>query len=81
MTFDILGNRAEDSEFNFFVDFIKQLPHNGWEYAGMNVELDPTVDYSAKNIKFRWLDLDEGFNDKILLSTKEEFLNTFLKIA
>ena len=81
MTFDAFGTRKEKSHFNNFVDFISEQPHDNWEYYGMSVELDPTVDFVNETIKFRWLDLNEGFNDKIILKTKEDFFTTFKKVS
>ena len=81
MTFDFFGTRKENSTFNNFVDFIISQPHNCWEYFGMEVELDPTVDFNNENIKIRWIDINEGFNDKVILKSKDEFLSMFKKIA
>ncbi len=83
MTFDIRGTKIESDNqvFNNFVDFIKEQDFAGWEYLGMNVELDPTVCYSDESILIRWCDLDEGFNDKILLNTIEEFKKNFKRVV
>lgn len=81
MTFDFFGTRKENSTFNNFVDFIISQPHNGWEYFDMEVELDPTVDFNNENIKIRWIDINEGFNDKVILKSKDEFLSMFKKNA
>ncbi len=81
MTFDSFGTRNDNPLFNEFVDFIENESHENWRYQGMNVELDPTVDFNNENIKIRWFELNEGFNDKVILKTKKEFLNTFTKIA
>lgn len=43
----------------------------------MSVELDPTVCYSDESILIRWQDLDEGFNDRIVFNTIEEFKKNF----
>ena len=81
MTFDFFGTRKEKSTFNDFVDFIVSQPHNCWEYFGMEVELDPTVDFVNENIKIRWNDVNEGFNDKIILNSIKDFNNNFVKIS
>lgn len=81
MTFDFFGTRKENSTFNNFVDFIISQSHDGWEYFDMEVELDPTVDFNNENIKIRWIDINEGFNDKVILKSKDEFLSMFKKIA
>ncbi|MBR4373887.1 MAG: hypothetical protein IKP49_05935 [Treponema sp.] len=81
MTFDSFGKRNRNSPFDDFVTFIENESHDGWEYYGMKVELDPTVDFKNETIKVRWQDLDEGFNDKLILKNKKEFLDTFSKIS
>ena len=80
MTFDYFGERKNSFPFNDFVDFISQQSHVGWEFSGMEVELDPTVDFKNETIKVRWLDLNEGFNDMVILKDKNEFLTTFRKL-
>ncbi|MEE1290602.1 MAG: hypothetical protein UHW86_06175 [Spirochaetota bacterium] len=83
MTFDIRGTKTEsdNSIFNNFVDFIKEQDFDGWEYLGMSVELDPTVCYSDESILIRWQDLDEGFNDRIVFNTIEEFKKNFKRVV
>ena len=81
MTFDSFGKINRNSPFDDFVTFIENESHDGWEYYGMKVELDPTVDFKNETIKVRWQDLDEGFNDKLILKNKKEFLDTFSKIS
>lgn len=49
-----------------------------WEYMGLKVELDPTIDFGSENILVRWLDIEEGFNDKIIVNSLNEF-NSFFK--
>lgn len=81
MTFDFFGTKKESSSFNDFVNFIISQPHDGWEYFGMNVELNPTVDFINENIKIRWYTLDGDFNDKVILSSIKDFNNNFIKIS
>lgn len=49
-----------------------------WEYMGLKVELDPTIDFGSENILVRWLNIEEGFNDKIIVNSLNEF-NSFFK--
>lgn len=79
MCFDFFGERTDGRDFTIFVDYIASLPHDGWQYMGMSVELDPTVDYKNETIKVRWTELNERFNDKIIIRTKEEFLEHFTR--
>jgi len=44
-----------------------------WEYMGLKVEIDPTIDFNSENILVRWLDIEEGFNDKIIVNSLNEF--------
>lgn len=48
-----------------------------WEYFSMKVELDPTIDFESNNALIRWLDLEEGFNDKIIVNSLAEFETHF----
>ena len=82
MTFDYFGAKRNASvKFNDFVDFISSKNQSGWEHFGMDVELDPTVDFKNENIKIRWTDINEGFCDKVIVKSKEEFLSMFKRIA
>lgn len=46
-------------------------------HNGLVVEIDPTIDLSNSNILVRWTDVNEGFNDKIILYSFEEFNQNF----
>lgn len=48
-----------------------------WEHHGLKVEIDPTVDYADETILVRWTDVDEGFNDKIIVHSLYEFESLF----
>lgn len=81
MTFDVRGKKTESSNpiFKEFVDFIKIQDFNGWQYMGMDVELDPTVCFADESVLVRWTDFENGFNDRLILKTKEQFLQNFSK--
>ncbi len=53
MTFDFYVPKGNYKHFINFVDFISHAEHSGWNYSGMNIELDPAVDFINKNIKVR----------------------------
>lgn len=48
-----------------------------WNYLGMKVELDPTIDYKDSNVLVRWTDIEEGFNDKLILNSLDVFNKHF----
>jgi hypothetical protein len=52
-----------------------------FDYMGLKVELDPTVDFANQNMLIRWADVNEGFNDKIIAHSLEEFQENFKIIA
>lgn len=81
MTFDVRGKKTESSNpiFKEFVDFIKTQDFNGWQYMGMDVELDPTVCFADESVLVRWTDFENDFNDRLILKTKEQFLQNFSK--
>ena len=81
MTFDVRGKKTESSNpiFKEFVDFIKTQDFNGWQYMGMDVELDPTVCFADESVLVRWTAFENGFNDRLILKTKEQFLQNFSK--
>ncbi len=77
--------RVEIKNQNYKINSIKSLcnyfesikPTSNWEYKGMIVELDPTIDFKGNNALIRWLDLNEEFNDKIIVHSLEEFNKNF----
>lgn len=54
---------------------LNEMPR--WEYNGLIVELDPTIDFKGNDALIRWTDIDEGFNDKIIVNSLEEFQSNF----
>lgn len=48
-----------------------------WDYMGLRVELDPTFDFKGDNALIRWVDVNEGFNDRIIVNSLEEFQSIF----
>jgi hypothetical protein len=54
---------------------LKQLPI--WEFKGLLVEIDPTIDCKANDALIRWTDINEGFNDKLIINSLSEFNANF----
>ena len=79
MKIDYKGKKNSTSSIQTLMDLLNisndlQL----WKYMGMRVEIDPTIDYTNENVLVRWLDIKEGFNDKIIVNSLKEF-NTYFK--
>lgn len=82
MKFDFLGKRYEGGRINPLVDYITAQDDNQvYELYGMKVCIDPTVDYNFQNVKIRWHDLVEGFNDRLIINSLSEFQDLFSKAA
>jgi len=72
------GKQENKGEINNLVQYLESTDDSQlWKHYGMNVELDPTVDFSSQNVLIRWLDIDEGFNDKIIVNSLEQFQSHF----
>lgn len=48
-----------------------------WEHSGLTVEIDPTIDFKGDDALIRWTDTQEGFNDKVIVHSLEEFNSIF----
>lgn len=78
MKFDYKGTKSPSNEINEFIGFLYSVNENSlWNYRGLTVEIDPTLDYSFNNVLIRWVDVNEGFNDKIIYYNLAEFNNDF----
>lgn len=69
-------NQVKKGNILNLVEYLESSSNN-WLYEGMNVEIDPTVDFKNQNVLIRWLDLKEGFNDKIIVNSLKEFKSKF----
>ena len=78
MKIEYKGDKSIKGKINNLVDFLESSHKNIWKYMGMRVEIDPTVDFTNQNLLVRWLDLEEGFKDKIIVHSLQEF-QTFFK--
>jgi len=48
-----------------------------WDFNGLIVELDPTFDFKGDDALIRWTDINEGYNDKIIVNSLKEFKKIF----
>lgn len=78
MKFDFKGTKTKDFFLDDFLHALILFRDNSiWNYNGLRVEIDPTIDYSENNVLIRWKDIDEGFNDKIIYYNLAEFKKDF----
>ena len=77
MKLDFKGIERNTTKIQTLIDLLQTSNSQLWEYMGLNVEIDPTIDYNNKNVLVRWLDIEEGFNDKIIVYSLYEFQNLF----
>ncbi len=78
MKFDCKGTQTNNCLLNDFVAMLESIKDNSlWNYKGLQVEIDPTIDYSDNNVLIRWKDINEGFNDKIIYYNLAEFKKVF----
>jgi len=81
MIVEYKGDSSIHGKINPLLHYLEQANDlQKWEYMGMKVELDPTVDFNSQNILVRWLDIKEEFNDKMLVHSLEEFKSNFKMI-
>lgn len=78
MKFDYKGKENSKSRISSFINYLKDVDNNSlWNYMGLTVEINTTVDYSDENVLIRWTDIYEGFNDKIIFNNLVEFKKYF----
>lgn len=78
MKFDFKGIPVNNSAIEDFIQYLNVINDNQiWIHKGLEVTIDPTVDYKNENILVRWIDIQEGFNDKFILSSLHEFKTLF----
>lgn len=81
MKLDHKGIERSNTKIETLISLLKNIADQQlWEYMGLKVEIDPTIDYEDENILVRWLDVEEGFNDKIIVNSLHEFNNFFKPI-
>jgi hypothetical protein len=77
MKLDFKGTKRNTTKIQNLINLLKTSDTQLWEYMGLNIEIDPTIDYNNENILVRWLDIEEGFNDKIIVYSLLEFQSLF----
>lgn len=78
MKFQIKNHNCTPKNIKPLFNYFESMnPNANWEYKGMIVELDPTIDFKENDALIRWLDVNEGFNDKIIVNSLEEFNSNF----
>ena len=81
MKIDQHGTKQDTGQINTLVEYLEQTnDFDKWNYMGLTVEIDPTVNYNNENMLIRWLDVNEGFNDRIIVSSLIEFNKHFKAI-
>lgn len=81
MIVDTKGQIVKGGRIDGIVEYLNQLSDSvRFIYKGLTVEIDPTVDYISQNVLVRWLDVREGFNDRIIIYSLVEFKNNFTEI-
>jgi hypothetical protein len=81
MKFDYKGNKQKSTKIQSFIAFIDEVSDlQKWSYMGLEVEIDPIIDFNDENILIRWTSIDEGFNDKIIVYSLLEFQSLFKPI-
>lgn len=59
-------------------DFFQSLSETtNFIYCGLIVKIDPTLDYRGNDALIRWHDINEGFCDKLIVTSLEEFNRNF----
>jgi len=78
MKFDYKGIENSKNKISDFVNYLKMIKDNSlWSYKGLTVEVDPTIDFNNENVLIRWVDVNEGFNDKVIYYNLEAFKKDF----
>jgi len=78
MKVEIKNSECKPKKIKTLFDYLKAL-HDvpKWEHNGLIVEIDPTFDFKGDNTLIRWTDINEGFNDKLIVNSLEEFQSKF----
>jgi hypothetical protein len=80
MKIEIKNANFKSNSISTLVDYFHNLNTTpNWKYKGLIVELDPTIDLKGNNALIRWTDINENFNDKIIVNSLEEF-KTYFKL-
>lgn len=78
MKVEIKNSNFKPSGIKSLFDYFQSLGASpNWYYYGLIVELDPTLDFKGNDALIRWTDINEGFNDKEIVNSLEEFQSKF----
>ena len=78
MKFDYKGTQRVQTKIESLIALFENTnSFQKWIYMGLEVEIDPTIDYNNENSLIRWTSIEEGFNDKIIVSSLLEFQSLF----
>ena len=78
MKFDYKGTQRVQTKIESLIALFENTnSFQKWIYMGLEVEIDPTIDYNNENALIRWTSIEEGFNDKIIVSSLLEFQSLF----
>ena len=81
MKFDYYGKYSTEGKIAPLVKLLEKADSNQlWDYMGLKVEIDPTIDFNNQNILIRWVDAVEGFNDKMIVDSLDKFNANFISI-
>jgi hypothetical protein len=74
MKVELKNPRHKPNAIKPLIKFFQSLNQiSVWEFKGLKVELDPTIDCKNNDALIRWTDINEGFNDKLIVKSLEEF--------
>ncbi len=78
MNFDYKGTQRNKTNIDSLIALFENTNSlQKWIYMGLEVEIDPTIDYNNEDALIRWTSIDEDFNDKIIVSSLLEFQSLF----
>ena len=78
MQLEIKNKRTEGGTIDPLYNYLLPLDDScTFTYMGLTVEIDPSVDFQNQNILVRWTDVEEGFNDKTIYYSLEDFRKDF----
>ena len=77
MKVQIKNQHCKPNEIKPLFDFLNSTCQLIWIYYGLEVEIDPTIDFKGNDALIHWTDINEGFNDKLIVISLEEFNANF----
>ena len=74
MNVELKNLNHKPNAINSLIEYLQSLTQIPiWEFNGLIVELDPTIDCKGNDALIRWTDINEGFNDKLIINSLAEF--------